>query len=107
MTGRGSHFPFANPARLARALRAWRDDGLRSNIFFTTYHTLKFLARHRADQQVRTPRPLKNVWIRLAHLSGVTPNRRGPATVSTADSESELAGCRPEKRTAGPAIDYD
>jgi hypothetical protein len=35
------------PSRLSGALTAFRDDLVRSNIVFTTYNTLKFLAKHK------------------------------------------------------------
>jgi hypothetical protein len=35
--------------RLARTVIAFRDDFVRSNIFFTTYNTLKLLAKHKAE----------------------------------------------------------
>ena len=35
--------------RLARTLTAFRDDLVRSNIFFTTYNTLRLLAKHKAE----------------------------------------------------------
>jgi LssY-like putative type I secretion system component LssY len=35
--------------RLARALRGFRDDFVRSNILFTTYNTLKLIKKHRSE----------------------------------------------------------
>ena len=53
-----SEMPTHKRGRLARALHAFRDDLVGSNILFTTYNTLKFLKKHQPE-----PTPVERGFI--------------------------------------------
>jgi hypothetical protein len=56
MAGEGNTPGLQKRGRMARALTAFRSDLVRSNIFFTTYNTLRLLVKHKAEPAiVRTP----------------------------------------------------
>jgi hypothetical protein len=57
MPGVGETSAVQQRSRLARTLTAFRDDLARSNMFFTTYNTLRVLAKHTAEPAT-TPAPL-------------------------------------------------
>jgi LssY C-terminus len=67
------------PTRLARALAAFRDDLVRSNIVFTTYNTVRVLSKHKTEPT--TPHtPLVNGEPRgLDWLTPIAPLNRRPA----------------------------
>jgi LssY C-terminus len=78
-----SEAPALHPRRkVVRMLASFRDDLVRSNVFFTTYNTFGFLAKHKSDSTMHTalvngaPRGLD--W--LAPL--VPPQDRMPAKLS-------------------------
>jgi len=56
MVGVGEKLASNPPGRLARAATAFRDDLVRSNMFFTAYNALRSLVRHKAEPTTtRTP----------------------------------------------------
>ena len=76
MPGEGNTSASHQRGRMARALTAFRDDLVRSNIFFTTYNTLKVLAKHTEPTTMHTP-PInaKSPWIGLAEPYGSKSSR--------------------------------
>ncbi len=59
--------------RPARALAAFRDDLVRSNIFFTTCNTLRFLAKHKAEPTTTHVQPINAEPRGLDWLTRMTP----------------------------------
>ena len=64
--------------RLARALTAFRDDVLRSNIFFTTYNTLTSLAKHTGKPPTTAVPLIKGEPRGLDWLTSMTPQESSP-----------------------------
>jgi hypothetical protein len=60
-------------SRMVRAVTAFRDDLVRSNIFFTTYNTLKLLGKRRADSTTRPPRSVYGEPRELNWLIPIAP----------------------------------
>jgi LssY-like putative type I secretion system component LssY len=78
MAGAGGTSVLHRRGRLARALTAFRDDLVRSNIVFTTYNTLKFLAKRKAEPATAHASPI-NVQPRgLDWLSPTAPPQSRP-----------------------------
>jgi LssY-like putative type I secretion system component LssY len=64
--------------RLARALTAFRDDLVRSNIVFTTYNTVKLLVKHKATPTTAHASPINAEPRGLDWLSPITPSQSRP-----------------------------
>jgi hypothetical protein len=67
--------------RLTSALAAFRDDFARSNIFFTTYNTLKFLAKSKTKQTAADAAPINSNrggldWLPPAAIPGNSSAQR-------------------------------
>jgi hypothetical protein len=72
MAGAGSTSGLHQRGRLAHTLIAFRDD-LRSNIFFTTYNTLRLLAKHKAEPTITHVPPINAEPRALDWLTRMTP----------------------------------
>ena len=59
MAGAGDTSVMHQHGRLARAVNAFRDDLVRSNVFFTTYNTFRWLERHKTEAAAGSTSPTK------------------------------------------------
>ncbi len=64
--------------RAVRALIAFRDDLMRSNIFFTTYNTLKLVGKHKAEPASKQTRLVNGEPRQLDWLTPVAPQQSRP-----------------------------
>jgi hypothetical protein len=76
MAGVGETPSLHQRGRLVRALKAFRDDFVRSNIFFTTYNTLKLLT-HRGRPKTTHGPALNGEARRLDWLVPIAPPHGG------------------------------
>jgi LssY C-terminus len=63
---------------VARALTAFRDDLVRSNVFFTTYNTLKLLGKRKSEPASTHARVVNGEPRELDWLTPVAPPQRSP-----------------------------